>query len=69
MVGKITKVAADRGYGWIRPDGGAAEFFFHFSSVRGAVFSELRAGDLVEFETEPSERGPRAGVVRLVERA
>jgi cold shock CspA family protein len=43
------------------------EHFFHRSSVRGAVFELLREGQRVEFTTEESGKGPRAGDVRLIE--
>jgi cold shock CspA family protein len=35
--------------------------------VRGAVFELLREGQRVEFVIEESQKGPRAGDVRLVE--
>jgi cold shock CspA family protein len=48
------------------PDRGI-EHFFHRSSVRGAVFELLREGQRVEFTPEESQKGPRAGDVRLIE--
>jgi cold shock CspA family protein len=41
--------------------------FVHRSSVRGAVFELLREGQRVEFTPEESQKGPRAGDVRLIE--
>jgi CspA family cold shock protein len=39
--------------------------FFHTSALEGVTFEELQKGDMVEFETEASEKGPRAvGVKR-----
>ncbi|MGH9203257.1 MAG: cold-shock protein [Vicinamibacterales bacterium] len=35
--------------------------------MRGAVFELLREGQRVEFNVEESQKGPRAGDVRLVE--
>ena len=43
------------------------EHFFHRGSVRGAVFELLREGQRVEFAPEESQKGPRAGDVRLVD--
>ncbi|MHB8312258.1 MAG: cold-shock protein, partial [Candidatus Dormibacteria bacterium] len=40
------------------------EYFFHRSSVEGGAFEQLTRGSQVEFEIEPSTRGPRAGRVR-----
>ena len=64
--GTIKRLVRDRGFGFIRDEGGQ-EWFFHRSSVRGAVFELLREGQRVEFTPEESQKGPRAGDVRLVE--
>ena len=64
--GTIARLLIDKGFGLIRDEGGT-EHFFHRSSVRGAVFELLREGQRVEFTTEESPKGPRAGEVRLVE--
>ena len=62
--GTIKRLVRDRGFGFIRDDGGQ-EWFFHRSAVRGAVFELLREGQRVEFTVEESPKGPRAGDVRL----
>src|SRR3954469_24054191 len=64
--GTIARLLIDKGFGFIRDEGGT-EHFFHRSSVRGAVFELLREGQRVEFTPEDSGKGPRAGEVRLVE--
>ena len=64
--GTIARLLIDKGFGFIRDEGGT-EHFFHRSSVRGAVFELLREGQRVEFTTEESPKGPRAGEVCLVE--
>ena len=64
--GTIARLLIDKGFGFIRDEGGI-EHFFHRSSVRGAVFELLREGQRVEFTTEDSGKGPRAGEVRLIE--
>ena len=64
--GIIKRLVRDRGFGFIKDDGGQ-EWFFHRSSVRGAVFELLREGQRVEFQAEDSTKGPRAGDVRLIE--
>jgi cold shock protein len=60
--GTIKRLVRDRGFGFIRDDGGQ-EWFFHRSSVQGS-FDELNEGQRVSFEEEPSAKGPRAGNVR-----
>ena len=64
--GTIARLLIDKGFGFIRDESGL-EHFFHRSSVRGAVFELLRDGQRVEFVIEESQKGPRAGDVRLVE--
>ena len=64
--GTIARLLIDKGFGFIRDEGGI-EHFFHRSSVRGAVFELLREGQRVEFTPEESAKGPRAGEVRLIE--
>ena len=60
--GTIKRLVRDRGFGFIRDDGGQ-EWFFHRSSVQGS-FDELNEGQRVSFDEEPSAKGPRAGNVR-----
>jgi cold shock protein len=60
--GTIKRLVRDRGFGFIRDDGGQ-EWFFHRSSVQGS-FDQLNEGQRVQFEEEPSAKGPRAGNVR-----
>ena len=64
--GTIARLLIDKGFGFIRDEGGI-EHFFHRSAVRGAVFELLGEGQRVEFTPEESAKGPRAGEVRLVE--
>ncbi|MYI75976.1 MAG: cold shock domain-containing protein [Acidobacteria bacterium] len=64
--GTIARLLIDKGFGFIRDEGGI-EHFFHRSAVRGAVFELLREGQRVDFTPEESQKGPRAGDVRLIE--
>ena len=64
--GTIARLLIDKGFGFIRDESGI-EHFFHRSSVRGAVFELLREGQRVDFSIEESQKGPRAGEVRLIE--
>jgi CspA family cold shock protein len=64
--GTIARLLIDKGFGFIRDEGGV-EHFFHRSAVRGAVFELLREGQRVEFVPEESAKGPRAGDIRLIE--
>jgi CspA family cold shock protein len=61
--GTIKRLVRDRGFGFIRDDGGQ-EFFFHRSAVRDVAFEQLNEGQRVSFDEEPSAKGPRANNIR-----
>ena len=61
--GTIKRLVRDRGFGFIRDDGGQ-EWFFHRSSVKVGNFEQLNEGQRVAFDEEPSAKGPRAGNIR-----
>lgn len=50
----------DKGFGFIAQEGEEKDLFFHSSSLMDVTFDELREGDEVSFETEESDKGPRA---------
>lgn len=60
--GTITKFIDDKGFGFIKPEDGKDEVFFHHTAFEG----EPREGMKVTYETEASDRGPRAANVRAV---
>ncbi|MGH2357913.1 MAG: cold-shock protein [Candidatus Limnocylindria bacterium] len=63
--GTVKRVVTDRGFGFIADDEGK-EHFFHFSGLSaGLAIESLREGDRVTFDTERSDRGPRATNVQL----
>ncbi|HEY7590433.1 MAG TPA: cold shock domain-containing protein [Candidatus Limnocylindrales bacterium] len=58
--GTIKKVVSDRGFGFIAADDGK-DYFFHRDGVDPSLnFDRLAGGEKVNFEIEPSQRGPRA---------
>ncbi len=63
--GTIKRLVRDRGFGFIRDEGGT-EWFFHRSGVVGNGFDQLAEGQAVTFEEEQSAKGPRAGAVKAV---
>lgn len=58
------KTLTDKGFGFITPEGGEKDVFFHNSALVGVMFNDLKVGDAVTFETEDSEKGPRAANVQ-----
>jgi CspA family cold shock protein len=63
MEGTIKRVIRDRGFGFIRSTDGQ-EVFFHRSALQQLNFDALKEGEVVEFEIERGEKGPRAANVR-----
>jgi cold shock protein len=60
MQGSIKKIIPEKGFGFITPDDGAKDLFFHSSEVKGVTFPELKEGDKVSFEVGESPKGPNA---------
>ncbi|TMB20839.1 MAG: cold shock domain-containing protein [Deltaproteobacteria bacterium] len=66
MTGTIKRIVRDKGFGFITPDDGSDDVFFHRSRLAPRVpFEDLREGDQVVFQTRPGEKGPQAFDVRL----
>lgn len=59
MKGIIKKIM-EKGFGFITPEDGGKDIFFHSNSLVGVQFAELREGDAVSFETEDTEKGKNA---------
>lgn len=52
------------GFGFISPDDGTKDLFFHATELAGVEFASLSEGMLVAYETMDSEKGPKAVQVR-----
>ena len=61
-IGTVKFFNADKGYGFIQPEGGGNDAFVHISAVERAGLSGLNEGDRVEFELEIDRRGKTAAV-------
>jgi cold shock protein len=63
MKGTIARIT-DRGFGFITPESGEKDVFFHAQSLQGITFDELREGDAVTFDVEQGPKGPAAANVQ-----
>lgn len=52
-----------KGWGFIIPEGGGEDIFVHFSSIEGAGYKTLTAGQQVNFSIEKGNRGLHASNV------
>jgi len=69
MKGKI-KNLNDKGFGFITPDDGGKDIFFHANDLikedGGPGFNELQRDTPVTFEMGDSPKGPKAVEVRVI---
>lgn len=64
--GKMKWFNDSKGFGFCTPDDGSKDVFVHFSSIQGEGFKTLAEGDVIEFDVEEGEKGPKAVNVRKV---
>jgi cold shock protein len=61
MTGTIKKLMQQKGFGFIVPDDGSDDVFFHRGSMAPRVqFEDLSEGDTVQFQVRRGDKGPVA---------
>jgi cold shock protein len=55
----------EKGFGFITPEDGSKDLFVHQSAIDGDGYRSLDEGAKVTYESEASEKGPRAVNVRV----
>ena len=66
MTGTIKKIIRQKGFGFIVPDDGSDDIFFHRGSLAPRVkFEDINEGDSVQFQTRRGEKGPVAFDLKL----
>lgn len=58
--GKVKWFNNAKGYGFIIEEGCTEDLFAHFSSIQMEGYKTLKAGQRVEFEKKPSDKGVHA---------
>jgi CspA family cold shock protein len=57
---------AEKGFGFITPDGGGDDVFVHQSEIQMEGYRDLEEGQRVEFETKQGQKGLQASQVRKI---
>jgi cold shock protein len=61
-IGTVKFFNADKGYGFISPDGGGADSFVHISAVERSGMSTLQKEQRVSYEVEVGQNGKSSAV-------
>jgi cold shock protein len=63
-VGTVKWFNAEKGYGFITPDGGGNDVFAHYSAIQSSGYRSLEENQRVEFEITQGPKGPQADNIR-----
>jgi cold shock protein len=64
--GTVKRFMADKGYGFIAPDDGTPDVFFHQSAIEADDYRSLLDSQRVEYTVTRGPKGPRADQVRPI---
>ncbi len=59
-IGTVKFFNADKGFGFIAPEGGGKDVFVHASAIEAAGMRSLAEGQRVSFDTQPDAKGSKA---------
>lgn len=64
-IGTVKWFNSTKGFGFIQPDGGAADVFVHISAVERAGMGTLNEGQRVSYEVETDRRSGKQAAGQL----
>ena len=64
--GTVKWFNAEKGYGFITPDGDSADVFVHYSAIQADGYRSLEENQRVEFDVTTGQKGPQAANVRAI---
>lgn len=64
-VGTVKWFNGTKGFGFIQPDGGAADVFVHISAVERSGLGTLNEGQKVSFDTEVNPKNGKSAAINL----
>jgi CspA family cold shock protein len=64
--GTVKWFNAEKGFGFITPDGGGKDLFVHYTAISGSGYRSLDENQRVEFDQEQGQKGPQATNVRAI---
>jgi cold shock protein len=64
--GTVKWFSDEKGFGFITPDEGGKDLFVHHTGINSDGYSSLAEGAKVSFDTEESDKGPKAVNVSTV---
>ncbi|THV38571.1 cold-shock protein [Glycomyces buryatensis] len=64
--GTVKWFNAEKGFGFIAPDGDGQDIFVHFTAISGSGYRSLEEQQRVEFDVEQGKKGPQAANLRVL---
>ncbi len=65
QTGTVKFFNTQKGFGFIKPDGGGTDIFVHVTAVERSGIGELMEGMRISYETEPDKRGKGPKAINL----